>query len=343
MAKPRIFVSSTYYDLRHIRNSLEAFIETLGFESVLFESGDIPFHHDVPLDESCYAEIQTCHILVLIVGGRYGSPSSGKQPLSVEDREKACKAYNSITKREYEAARKKDIPIFIFVEKNVLAEHRTYKANRDNSSIHYAHVDNIGIFQLLDDILVQTRNNYIKDFEKFDDIATWLRDQWAGLFADFLTKKSSEKTVQDLSGQIGQLGQVAAVLKEYTESIMRKIEPKNFRRIISAQEKKLEAAKARRFAAEGMITFILTRHKLKKTPTALYSVFAKSKSLRDFLERVGLNAEQVTAFLETHSVHALRDYRRLRRSYVLGDEEPESDPPPDDDSVDVEGVDLDGP
>ena len=76
MAKPRIFVSSTYYDLKHIRNSLEAFIDNLGYEAVLFESGDIPFHHDVPIDESCYVEIQTCHMLVLIIGGRYGSPSS---------------------------------------------------------------------------------------------------------------------------------------------------------------------------------------------------------------------------------------------------------------------------
>jgi hypothetical protein len=62
MAKPRIFVSSTYYDLRHIRDRLEVFIDTFGYDPVLFESGDIPFRHDVPLDESCYAEIQTYHI-----------------------------------------------------------------------------------------------------------------------------------------------------------------------------------------------------------------------------------------------------------------------------------------
>ncbi|HAV1364053.1 DUF4062 domain-containing protein [Vibrio parahaemolyticus] len=36
MAKPRIFVSSTYYDLKHIRNSLEAFIDSFGYESVLY-------------------------------------------------------------------------------------------------------------------------------------------------------------------------------------------------------------------------------------------------------------------------------------------------------------------
>ena len=70
MAKPRVFVSSTYYDLRHVRQGIESFIEGLGFEAVLFESGDIPFSHEQPLDESCYQEISKCHILVLIIGGK---------------------------------------------------------------------------------------------------------------------------------------------------------------------------------------------------------------------------------------------------------------------------------
>ena len=35
MARPRVFVSSTYYDLKHIRASLENFIESLGFDAVL--------------------------------------------------------------------------------------------------------------------------------------------------------------------------------------------------------------------------------------------------------------------------------------------------------------------
>ena len=344
MAKPRIFVSSTYYDLRHIRNSLEAFIETLGFEAVLFESGDIPFHHDIPLDESCYAEIQTCHILVLIVGA--GTEALRQANSHSLPKKKTRPARPTIPLQSGNMRlRARRTLIFIF-EKNVLAEHRNdaEEANRDNSSIHYAHVDNIGIFQLLDDILVQTRNNYIKDFEKFDDIAAWLRDQWAGLFADFLTKKSwGKKVTRILSGQIGQLGQVAAVLKEYTESIMRKIEPKNFRRIISAQEKKLEAGKARRLWAESMIQFLRRRYKLKKTPAAIYTAFAKSKSIENFLERLGLTTDEIKAFMEAHSTHALRDYRKLRHTYIFGEDEPESDQPPNDDDVDLEGVDLDGP
>ena len=76
MAKPRIFVSSTYYDLRHIRASLETFISSLGYEPVLSEKGNIAYTHDGPLDESCYREAAGADILVMIIGGRYGSERS---------------------------------------------------------------------------------------------------------------------------------------------------------------------------------------------------------------------------------------------------------------------------
>ena len=176
MAKPRLFVSSTYYDLKHIRDRLEAFIEGFGYEPVLFESGDIPFRHDVPLDESCYAEIQSCHILILIVGGRYGSPSSGDEAKRKDEVDKKYEFYSSITRKEYVTARERDIPIFIFVEKNVLAEYETYKHNK-TSNISYAHVESINVFHLLDEIIGRERNNFVRGFDRFDDIATWLREQ----------------------------------------------------------------------------------------------------------------------------------------------------------------------
>ena len=77
MAKPRIFVSSTYYDLKHVRSSLELFIESLGYEPVLSEKGDIAYTPEQALDESCYREASSADIFVLIVGGRYGSVASG--------------------------------------------------------------------------------------------------------------------------------------------------------------------------------------------------------------------------------------------------------------------------
>ena len=79
MARPRVFVSSTYYDLKHICASLDLFIEQLGYESVLSEKGDIAYAHDRPLDESCYREASSVDIFVLILGGRYGSEASSDQ------------------------------------------------------------------------------------------------------------------------------------------------------------------------------------------------------------------------------------------------------------------------
>jgi hypothetical protein len=99
MPKPRIFVSSTYYDLKYIRADLEMFISNYGFEPILFERGQIAYDHQKPLDLSCYKEVKSCQMLILIIGGRYGSPSSKPIPKGQDD--PFFEWYNSITREEY--------------------------------------------------------------------------------------------------------------------------------------------------------------------------------------------------------------------------------------------------
>ncbi|MFA7832314.1 DUF4062 domain-containing protein [Aeromonas dhakensis] len=311
MAKPRIFVSSTYYDLKHIRNSLESFISQFGYESILFESGDIPFHHTQPLDESCYSEINNCHILILIIGGRYGSGVSDD-----ENKENADTTYKSITKKEYETAKAKDIPIYIFVDKSVMAEYQTYKENKNNSSIIYAHVDSVGVFHLLDEILNQGRNNLIKDFEKFDDISSWLTDQWAGLFADFLSKRSSEATLKNLSSQVEELKQLSSVLKSYNESIIRKLEPEASTQIITDSDNKLRKLQASRLCKEAFIRYILRGYEKPINTMSIYSAFEASTDLEDFIGRLGLAPELKHELLTTHKNEAFLDYKELVYKYL---------------------------
>ncbi|WP_222102500.1 DUF4062 domain-containing protein [Gilliamella apicola] len=43
MAKPRIFISSTFYDLKHIRHDLHSFIESLGYEPIRNKEGNISY------------------------------------------------------------------------------------------------------------------------------------------------------------------------------------------------------------------------------------------------------------------------------------------------------------
>jgi hypothetical protein len=306
MARPRIFVSSTYYDLKHIRNSLEVFIDGFGYESVLYEQGDIPFHHNNPLDVSCYEEIKRCHILVLIVGGRYGSPASEPEL----DMSKGLDFYNSVTKKEYETARSNDIPIYIFVEKNVLSEYRTYKNNRDNTSIKYAHVDNVQIFQLIDEIYAQGRNNLIKEFENFDHISSWLRDQWAGLFADYLTDRSRDKELEELSVQIAGLKDINSVLKGYTESILEKIQPELFREMIDESNKHLKDRSMAVFSEHKLIEYLRSSSKKRVSLTKMFDAFTRSESLEELIHRLGIEKD-VPSLKE--SIEANDDFESLKR------------------------------
>jgi hypothetical protein len=245
MAKPRVFVSSTYYDLRHIRKGVEDFIASLGFDSVLFESGSIPFSHDRSLDESCYKEIATCHILVLIVGGRYGSATSdGTTKPAIEELEKHYQYYNSITAQEFKTSIAEDIPVYIFVDKGVLAEYQTYKGNRDNTSIRYAHVDSVNVFRLLEAIYALERNNLVRGFENLDDITTWLRDQWAGLFADYLKTRSAVASLQTLERQLESLENITGVLKDYSEKIIEGVSPDKYSAIKQTLDEKLRSKNA---------------------------------------------------------------------------------------------------
>ena len=52
MPAPRVFVSSTCYDLRYIRENLKFFIRTLGFEPVLSEEGAVFYDPSMPVEDA---------------------------------------------------------------------------------------------------------------------------------------------------------------------------------------------------------------------------------------------------------------------------------------------------
>ncbi len=213
MARPRVFLSSTYYGLEHVRDQLGTFIEQFGFETVRFELGQVPYDHQRPLDESCYDEVGKCDIFILVIGSRYGSAASDQgEGLSRE-------AFESVTKREYKRAASTDIPIFIFVEKPVMEAYRTFEANKHSLEIEYPQVDDAQLLRFLAEIKAEPRNNPIQPFEHFDDIGHWLREQWAGLFQSMLSSRRQDKTLADMASQLTQLQVVTSTLKAYTEKL----------------------------------------------------------------------------------------------------------------------------
>ncbi len=75
MARPRVFVSSTCFDLYEVRDSLKAFIQSYGFEPILSERGDVYYNPDLHTHDSCLIEVLNCQLFILIIGGRFGGES----------------------------------------------------------------------------------------------------------------------------------------------------------------------------------------------------------------------------------------------------------------------------
>ena len=219
MVKPRVFVSSTYYDLKHVRETLEKFIGDLGFEPIIAENGNITHVPGQYVDLSCYSEVKECHILVLIISGRYGSPSSKSENLDdIENNDE----YESVVVKEYQAAHDKGIPIYIFIDRNVHSEYRTFKENPDISNFKWHYVDDKNVFKFIDKI--HSLNIYwIKEFDKIVDITNELKNQWAGLFAKYLIQLQYEEQFKTISGQTEEISKVLETLKIYTDSILKKV------------------------------------------------------------------------------------------------------------------------
>ena len=72
MAKLRIFVSSTCYDLGVIRSELRPFIIALGHEPVMSDYADILYDPRSHTHDSCIKEVPNCDMVVLIIGSRFG-------------------------------------------------------------------------------------------------------------------------------------------------------------------------------------------------------------------------------------------------------------------------------
>ena len=207
MAKPRVFISSTFYDLRQIRVELDKFIEGLGYEPVRNEEGDIPYGKDEALQAYCYKEIANIDVLVSIIGSRYGSAGI------IKEKEQEY----SVSQLELKTALKEDKQVFVFIDKNVFTEYETYILNKNNENVIYKNVDNVNIYKFIEEIKALPHNNNIKGFETAEDITSYLREQFAGLFKQFmLDNKRVKETliIRDIENTAKTLRELVDYLKE---------------------------------------------------------------------------------------------------------------------------------
>ena len=188
MPSPRVFISSTYIDLVDVRSVVASYFSELLYETVAFERGGINFDPLKPLDLSCYEAVKDCDWMVLIIGGRYGSPASDTTNST------DGKSFNSVTKAEYLEALSAGIPILTFVRSSVLKEYYTYtnqsKAHRKDYRPFT--VDNILVFHLIKEILDLRTNNRIIEYDNAAELLQSLKRETAALVHNALKTKKGK-------------------------------------------------------------------------------------------------------------------------------------------------------
>ena len=238
MAVPRVFISSTFYDLQQVRFNIGDFITNLGYAPVMHERAGVAYTQNEPLEQDCYHELASCDIVVCIIGNHFGSRSAGNEL--------------SITMNEIQTAIKNRKKVYIFIAKDVYIENRTYEYNKENGDFKSAYTDNLKIHEFISEL----KNNnkvLIASFETTDEIISTLKLQFAGLFQNLLAHESSKSetaVVADLSETASEVRDSVQELREEQNAFFKKFESTVFGRnhTLRALEEFLGIDKASIFA-----------------------------------------------------------------------------------------------
>lgn len=194
-----IFVSSTCYDLKGIRDGIKTFIEGMGYNHVMSEYSEVNFDYKNHTHQNCIDSVKGVDMLILIIGNRFGGAVI---PAIIEDIDLAeinkysskgitCKKHLSITHLEVITAIKNNIPIYTFISKDVLSNHLIYQKNKTNKDIVFPAFehnpqDALPIFEFIDFLRCLKKNNAYESYEGIEDIKQFLLKQWSGLFKGLL-------------------------------------------------------------------------------------------------------------------------------------------------------------
>ena len=244
MAAPKIFVSSTCYDLHEVRHNVQKFIKDFGYEPVMSEYGDIFYPPDEHVQDACVRAIDSCNMFVLIIGDKYGSI------YHKDKREKENNFIpNSVTLKEFHNALILNIPKIIFINRFVYHDYKNYRRFLDGEYQKYFSSNEVEdfaqddakeklkhnfdstylfpvdsyryVFFFLDQINDLRLGNSYHEFENSEDIQRALRQQWAGYLEQSL-KSFRDKPVikQDLERKsFEKLEQVEKLITSLAETL----------------------------------------------------------------------------------------------------------------------------
>ncbi|HAW50120.1 TPA: hypothetical protein DCX16_04135 [bacterium] len=152
----KVFISSTCFDLKDLRAELAVVLEEWGYTPLWSESPNFPKESGLHAHDICLEVVKECDIYLLIIDKKYGSIYAGN---------KYPRKGINITQYEAEIAFEKNTKVCTFVRDEVWNERLTYKENLSaGTKIRLHHADDPKIFDFIDFIAQQPKDNWIETF-----------------------------------------------------------------------------------------------------------------------------------------------------------------------------------
>jgi hypothetical protein len=311
MALPKIFISSTYYDLKQERNNLSDFISSLGYEAILHEKSSVTYTQNSSLEHDCYNEIINCDILICIIGNHFGSHSGENE--------------YSITMNELKTAIKARKKVFIFIMKDVFVENITYLKNKDNGNFVPAFADNIMIHEFIAELKKNVNSHPITPFDDTSDIIKNLKNQFAGMFQRLLMQEATlttEKTSYDLQETADKMQSILNDFMTEQQQLVQKINSGIFNNNLTLQY-------IRNFLglknAYLIINDITTLDEFMSLLGFTKKIFATSNFIRVFTKIVSSSEKTIklskTLFNDDNTLKDIRD-KELLKNLIITEEKP---------------------
>ena len=195
---------------------LSDFIREHNYTPILFEDGDIGYTPGKELDSSCYKAMHNSDMVMLIIGGYYGSPASGEQKTDFTE-------YISVTRNEFRTAIKEGIPIYVFIERKVYSEYETYELNYDfiekkGGEFKFKNTKDINVFRFIREIK-GIGNIVITEFEKASEIKEFMGKQWADMMKKYLEQLRKEATEKNTANEVSDIRDLTKRMDVMLDSI----------------------------------------------------------------------------------------------------------------------------
>lgn len=221
--KLKIFLCSTSFDLEDLRALV---VDRFGkkHEFVHFEDAAFPSRRGLHSHDQCIEAVNQANVVICIIDRRYGGRYHGdrkadfpqvsfkvgkeKHPVVVPTEDL------SISWCELLTAYRKEKYVITFARRRTMDEKATRRKNQAVSDFKAAHVDDVRVFDLLDWITKQPKDNWIIQFDNAVDFLAKL-EKWL--------ETADKTTVPSVSSDESVLAPIVLIVEGETDAVIVKV------------------------------------------------------------------------------------------------------------------------